>query len=315
MFWHPAARCAASLVLVLFALALPVRAEFDLQISVSSPGSFTASQLAILEESIDIAEAAWESYITGYQPGISLTGITITVGAGSAFGDAQLTGTVQQGGFRLTTSGHIRISPTAAIDDFGSWDGTPGPDNPNPDLLGMNFVDDLLKHEIGHVLGIGSLWTSNGLYVNGTGRYTGQYGVAAFQKEFDPSATAVPVELAGAAGRPNVHWDQIFRSTVEEGDPNNSWNLDPRLGITDKFGRDFAFDVMTGAIDPDWGPVFFSNTTIQSLRDLGFTVVPEPGAVALAASAAMMVAGFARIQPRGRQRLLNSCKFSYDRSS
>lgn len=292
-----AARCAALLALVVFALALPVRAEFDLEISVSTPGGFTSSQLAILEESIATAEAAWESYITGYQPGISLTGMTITVGPGSAFGDAQLFGTVQQGGFRLSTGGHIRISPTAAIDDFGSWDGTPGPDMPNPDLLGMNFVDDLLMHEIGHVLGIGPLWVANGLYVSGTGQYTGQYGVAAFRREFDASATFVPVELAGVGGRANVHWDQIFRSTTEEGDPNNSWNLDPRLGITDKFGRDFGLDVMTGAIDPDWGGVFFSDTTVQSLRDLGFTVVPEPGAVALAVSAAMLVAGFARIQP------------------
>jgi hypothetical protein len=274
------ARCATSLALTVFVFAPPVRAAFDLAITVSPTTGYTAAQLAVLQESIATAEAQWESYITGYQPGISLSGISITVSAGSAFGDATLTGTTNQGGFLLATGGRIRIAPSA-INDFGSWNGVPGPDIPNPALLGMNFVDDLVAHEIGHVLGIGSLWVSNGLYVNGTGRYTGQHGVAAFRAEFDANATFVPVELAGSAGRPNVHWDQIFRSTVEEGDPNNSWNLDPRLGITDQFGRDFALDVMTGAIDPDWGGVFFSKTTIQSLRDLGFTVVPEPGTGAL----------------------------------
>jgi hypothetical protein len=34
---------------------------------------------------------------------------------------------------------------------------------------------------------------------------------------------------------------------------------------------------MTGALDPDYGQPFLSNTTVQSLRDLGFAVVPEPG--------------------------------------
>jgi hypothetical protein len=48
------------------------------------------------------------------------------------------------------------------------------------------------------------------------------------------------------------------------------------VGITDAQGRDLGLELMTGAIDPDYGEPFLSRTTVQSLRDLGFRVVPEP---------------------------------------
>ena len=216
----------------------------------------------------------WEDAITGYQPGINLSAITISVIAGSSFADASITGNSNQGGFRLSTSGRIRISPSV-IDTFGAWDGS-GPTPPNTEFLGVNYIDELLAHEIGHVLGVGTLWNSNGVYNFGSGEYTGQYGLAAYQADFDASATFVPVELAGSAGSQNTHWDQLFRSSTQEGNPPDPWILDPRVGITDQFGRDLGLELMTGAIDPDYGEPFLSRMTIQSLRDLGFTVVPEP---------------------------------------
>ena len=261
-------------VLLLLVASHPVRAAFDLQFTVN-PSGFNATQLAVLQDSLDDAEALWESVITGYQPGISLTGISISVIQGSSFADALVTNNTSQGGYRLSTSGRVRVN-AGVIDAFGSWNGTPGPVNPDPNFLGLNYVDDLLAHEIGHVLGIGTQWTSNGVYVPATGRYTGQHGVAAYQAEFDPNSPFVPVELAGSLGTQNSHWDQIMRSSSQEGNPADPWSLDPRLGITDPEGRDKALELMTGALDPDYGEPFLSRTTIQSLRDLGFTVVPEP---------------------------------------
>jgi len=82
------AQCATMLALIVSVFAQPVRAEFDLAITISPTTGFNATQLSILQESVATAAAEWESYITGYQPGISLTGISITVSAGSAFGDA-----------------------------------------------------------------------------------------------------------------------------------------------------------------------------------------------------------------------------------
>ncbi|MBL7373652.1 hypothetical protein INQ23_30490, partial [Escherichia coli] len=51
--------------------------------------------------------------------------------------------------------------------------------------------------------------------------------------------------------------------------PNDQWSLSPLTGITDAQGRDLALELLTGALDPDYGEPFLSRTTVQSLRDLG----------------------------------------------
>src|SRR5690606_3571755 len=123
------------------------------------------------------------------------------------------------------------------------WDGS-GPPNPNPAYLGLNYLDDILAHEIGHALGIGTLWVANGLYVPGSGEYRGQHALRAYRAEFDPHATAVPVELAGGSGTRDLHWNQLMRSSPQEGDPDDPYSLSPLTGITDASGRDLALELL-----------------------------------------------------------------------
>jgi hypothetical protein len=255
---------------------LPGRAvgePFDLVLEIANPQDFTADQLAIVEAASAEAEALWEGLITGYQPGIDLPGIGISVkGAASGVSGlalANVTGSLQQSGFRLSTRGVVSINLNI-VEEFADYLGA-----------GENFIDDIMAHEIGHVLGIGTQWTSNHVYTFRSGEYTGPYGVAAYRREFDADADSIPVELAGGAATANKHWDQIMRSSAQEGDPSDPLSLSPLLGITDAQGRDLALELMTGAIDPDYGEPFMSRTTLQSLRDLGFQVVPEPGSAAL----------------------------------
>ncbi len=269
--------------------------SFDLNISIPSPGSFTAGQLQVLEAAIDDTEALWEGVITGYQPDINITSLAISVVSGSSFADATVNSSVDQGGFHLSTSGTIRINPLV-IDAFGSWDGS-GPVPANTEFMGVNYIDELISHEVGHVLGIGTQWSANVAhtgYVNGTNAYTGAYGLAAYRADYNASATYVPVETAGSAGTMFNHWDQLMRSSSQEGDPSDPWSLSPLVGITDTQGRDLALELMTGAIDPDYGEPYLSRMTVQSLRDLGFTVVPEPTSMALLAFACLMLASYNR---------------------
>ena len=271
----------------LFLGAASARADFDLQFTINNTASFSASQRATVEAAVDYVENLWEGIITGYQDGITVSHLAVNVTSGSNFADARTTGSTLQGGFRVNTAGTVRINP-GVVDIFASWDGS-GPNPPNTEFLGVNYIDDLLAHEVGHLLGMSqSGWSANGLYQAGSGEYTGAFGLAAYRAEFDPTATFVPVETAGSSGTMNNHWDQLMRSSSQEGDPNDPWSLSPLTGTTDSQGRDLGLELMTGAIDPDHGEPFLSNMTIQSLRDLGYTVVPEPSSLGLLAVAFLL---------------------------
>ncbi len=103
--------------------------------------------------------------------------------------------------------------------------------------------------------------TAQEVYVNNSGQYTGAAGVAAFNLEFAQAATFVPVELGGGPGTANGHWNEVDNGAGP-------------TGLTSIFtGQDLQFELMTGWLD---APTFTSQLTIQSLRDIGYEVVPIP---------------------------------------
>ena len=118
--------------------------------------------------------------------------------------------------------------------------------------LAMMEADGTFKnviiHEMGHVLGIGTLWNgknlldvtdpANPLYVgaNGLREYRTLAGA--------PNATGVPVENTGGAGTAGSHW----RETI------------------------FKTEMMTGSAEPGGVAMPISRMTVGSLQDLGYTV-------------------------------------------
>lgn len=240
-----------------FATATPI-----FNINLNFTGGLTSSQQSTITQAVSY----WRDLITGYQPGVSneFSGLNIDIGALNIDG---YSGTLAQaatystysditGGYTLSTGGIIEFD----IHDIASSSTT--------------HLFDTAFHEIGHVLGIGSLWEENGLYIANSGAYTGSNGLAAYQKEFDPTATFIPVELAGGSGTANSHWDE-----------SEYWYT---TGITNKYGKDMQDEIMTGS---KGGNEFLSDTTIASLSDLGYTVsaVPVPAAVWLFSSALGML--------------------------
>ena len=115
----------------------------------------------------------------------------------------------------------------------------------NADLAKLETVgllDDVVLHEVGHVLGIGSLWQQLGL-VSGVGgsdpRFTGAHASAAYTL-LDPAGGTVPVEGTGGAGTRDSHW----RETT------------------------FKTELMTGFLGSAPNPL--SAMTVASLKDLGY---------------------------------------------
>jgi hypothetical protein len=105
----------------------------------------------------------------------------------------------------------------------------------------------VILHEMGHVLGLGTLWQAKGL-VQGLGTnnpiYVGARAVAEYSSIFGITATSVPVENTGGTGTAGGHW----RESVFDG------------------------ELMTGRAEAAGVAMPLSRITVGSLQDLGYTV-------------------------------------------
>jgi hypothetical protein len=120
------------------------------------------------------------------------------------------------------------------------------------DLATMDQVslNDLLLHEMGHVLGFGTTWPDKGLLIGAcptTGscstdpQFTGSAGITGYH-DLGGQQTNVPVEETGGEGTANSHW----RESV------------------------FHTELMTGFLDLGGDPL--TAMTIGSMQDLGYQV-------------------------------------------
>ncbi len=119
------------------------------------------------------------------------------------------------------------------------------------DLQAAGLLDDVIVHEMGHILGFGTLWnaSSNDFLVGGgtTDPYfNGAGAIAAFNAagggvRTDPK---VPVENTGGSGTRDAHWRESVHNT----------------------------ELMTGWIEGGGASNPLSAITIASLADMGYTV-------------------------------------------
>ncbi len=121
------------------------------------------------------------------------------------------------------------------------------------DLEQAGVLSEVILHEMGHVLGIGTLWTLQGLLVNPAlgmppgvdPHFTGAGAIAAFDAAGGTGYVAgekVPVEDTGGLGTADSHWRELV------------------LGN----------ELMTGFIAAAGNPL--SAITVRSLGDLGYVV-------------------------------------------
>jgi hypothetical protein len=162
------------------------------------------------------------------------------------------------------------LAQGAAIDGPGSILGQAGPTHLRPANAGnaafipakgtMQFdtadleemeqngtLNDVITHEMGHVLGIGTIWTPKSLLRGARTRnptFRGQHAMAEYGRlRGDGSGpTAVPVENTGGPGTRNSHWREAI----------------------------FLNELMSGFIAEAGNPL--SRVTVGSLQDLGYVV-------------------------------------------
>ena len=154
-------------------------------------------------------------------------------------------------------------------------------------LIVAGSFNNVIQHEMGHVIGLGTLWNldigdgniyNNVLSPENQFQYVGVHALTAYQNEFDPDATFIPIEEGGGPGTAGGHWDEV----------DNGAGL---TGITDPDGRDMAFELMTGWLN---APTFLSETSIAQFKDIGYEVIPEPGSLIMILLATSGVVGIRR---------------------
>lgn len=149
-----------------------------------------------------------------------------------------------------TTSGYMRFD-TADIDRMllsGTW-------------------DTVALHEIGHILGIGTLWNFNtlitGSVAGGDIAYTGAQGCAKWREVTGcVTPNCPPVEMDGGSGTAGGHWD--------EGDGTSFTDSMNPLGPDTMNPLGLDHELMTGMVDNGNAPI--SEITVGSLEDMGYTV-------------------------------------------
>ena len=116
-------------------------------------------------------------------------------------------------------------------------------------------LNAVILHEMGHVLGIGALWSTFGLVVDPSTStqpkdtyFSGARAISAFNSVGGTTygGSKVPVENSFGPGTINSHWRESVLRT----------------------------ELMTGFLDPN-GPNPLSIVTVQSLADLGYKVNPD----------------------------------------
>jgi len=223
----------------------------------SAAGDYTVSlrfintPTAAQRQFFETAAAKWESILVGDVPDAS--GTIQARACGNSFATPVFRGTVDD------VLIDVLLQP---IDGPGAVLGAAGPclarSADNLTLYGLmffdtddlaflqqnNILDEVVVHEMGHVLGIGTLWDYNRDLLQGTTadpRFVGPNAIAGFSDVGGRGAT-VPVEDGGGPGTRFSHWDE----------------------------ETFDAELMTGFIALGESPL--SVMTIGSMQDLGYVV-------------------------------------------
>jgi hypothetical protein len=120
-------------------------------------------------------------------------------------------------------------------------------------LASNGLLDDVIKHEMAHLLGFGTVWDLDGLLRDTTTSdpwFSGPDAQVAFRKAL-PSFTdkIVPVEAGGGSGTTLSHWrESVMTNELMTGFLNRGPN--PLSAVTIESMADLGYSVNVGAADP-----------------------------------------------------------------
>jgi hypothetical protein len=215
----------------------PTTGGFQITLSMSG---LTASQQAIFQQ----AAARWSQVITGDLPNATYRGTAVDdlLISASAISIDGVNGVLGQAGPDAFRSGSDL--PYHGIMQFDSAD--------LASMENSGLLFSVVLHEMGHVLGIGTIWEDLGLLSGAGGSnptFTGANATAAYNQLFGTSARGVPVENTGGPGTADGHWrESILTNELMTGWVNGTTTL-PLSRITIGSLADIGYTVNYAAAD------------------------------------------------------------------
>jgi Leishmanolysin len=208
------------------------------KIEVRFLGGLSAAQMAAFKAAAD----RWARVIVGDLPSVRVDGeviddVLILAQGGSIDGPGRVLGQAGPTALRPASAGRNAFLPAKGVMLFDSAD--------LDEMEANGTLNDVIAHEMGHVLGIGTIWDHKRLLKRaGTSNpvFVGVHAKEEYGKLKGRPPTAVPVENRGGDGTRDSHW----RDTV------------------------FGQELMTGFVGDAGNPL--SRLTVASLRDLGYVV-------------------------------------------
>ncbi len=218
--------------------ARAAKAVAPFTITVLFLGGLNAAQKKAFKSAAD----RWSTVIVGDLPDVVISGqviddVLIEASGVAIDGPGGILGQAGPTHLRPSTAGASAFIPAKARMQFDT-----------ADLASMQTkgtLNDVITHEMGHCLGIGTIWSFKGVLAGaGTSNptFTGKNAKKEYGTLKGGAGTAVPVENRGGPGTANSHW----RETV------------------------FVNELMTGFVAGPPNPL--SRLTVASLKDLGYKV-------------------------------------------
>jgi hypothetical protein len=185
----------------------------------------------------------WSRVIVGDLPAVSIGGEVIDDLLISARGVAidGVLGTLGRAGptqLRPRSAGAFAFLPAMGMMEFDTAD--------LANMEANGSLNDVIAHEMGHVIGIGTIWDDKG-FLRGAGSATPTFTGPQAMREFATlrgtgRPEPVPVENRGGPGTRDSHWQDSL----------------------------FGNELMTGFVERAGNPL--SRMSVASLQDLGYTV-------------------------------------------
>jgi len=218
--------------------AKAAKAAAPFTITVVFLGGLTTAQ----KNAFKTAANRWSKVIVGDLPDVVVNGqviddVLIEASGVAIDGPGGILGQAGPTHLRPASAGAAKFIPAKGRMQFDTAD--------LANMQANGTLGDVITHEMGHVLGIGTIWTQKGLLAGASGNnptFTGTNAKKEYGTLKGTGPAAVPVENTGGPGTKNSHW----RETV------------------------FRNELMTGFVAGPPNPM--SRLTVASLKDLGYVV-------------------------------------------